>query len=110
MLALGLLVVFGLFAKLWNNQPAGKVRIRVGDKVYATLSLNQERSMEIMGALGVSQVVIAQGKVRFKQAPCGNQYCVHQGWLSHTGQAAVCLPNRVSLELLGEKRFDSLNY
>ncbi|MFM9913179.1 MAG: NusG domain II-containing protein [Methylophilaceae bacterium] len=109
-LALSLLLVSWLFTSLWSNQPAGKARIRVGDKVYATLSLNQDRKLEIIGALGISQIEIERGKVRFVASPCHNQYCVHQGWLSRAGQAAVCLPNRVSIELLGEKRFDSLNY
>ena len=63
------------------------------------------------GPLGDSRVVIAHGKARFLSAPCSNQYCVHQGWLSKVGQVAVCLPNQVSLELLGgSKPYDSLNY
>ena len=48
---------------------------------------------------------------RYTQSPCRNQYCVHQGWLSRAGQVAVCLPNQISLELLGgDKNYDSLNY
>ena len=109
-IALGIFVVAWLFFGLWSNQPAGKVRIRSGDKVFATLSLNQDRQIEIVGPLGLSQIIIAHGKVRFKESPCHNQYCVHQGWLSGAGQAAACLPNRISIELLGDKRFDSLNY
>jgi len=36
---------------------------------------------------------------------------VHQGWLSHAGQVAICLPNQISLELLAERKlYDSLSY
>ena len=108
---LGLLLVIFLFKTLWQEEHAAKLRIRQGDKVFAILSLNQNKSIDIAGPLGHTRIVISQGKVRFASSPCPNQYCVHQGWLSHAGQAAICLPNRVSLELLGgEKPFDSLNY
>jgi len=103
--------VVALFATLWHPEQAARLRIRSGDTVYATYSLDQERTLEIRGPLGVSRVHIHHGKVRFLSSPCSNQYCVHQGWLQRAGQVAVCLPNRVSLELLGgERPYDSLNY
>ena len=111
LLLAALLAVGLLFATLWHPEHAAKLRIRSGDAVYATYSLDQDRTLEIHGPLGVSRIVIRQGKVRFLSSPCSNQYCVHQGWLEHAGQVAICLPNRVSLELLGgEKAYDSLNY
>jgi hypothetical protein len=100
-----------LFTILWHSEQATKLQIRLGDKIYATYSLAQNRSIDIQGPIGITRIVIANGKARFAHSPCPNQYCVHQGWLSHQGQAAICLPNQVSLELLGgEKPFDSLNY
>lgn len=110
MLAAGIAVVALLYATLWHIEPAGKVRIRAGDNIFATLSLNQERVVEVPGPIGVSRIVIHNHQARFESSPCHNQYCVHQGWLAHAGQIAVCLPNRVSLELVGEKGYDSLNY
>ena len=73
--------------------------------------VDQERTLDIHGPLGNSRIVIQHGQVRFEHSPCTNQYCVHQGWLKRAGQVAICLPNQVSLELLGAKRaYDSLNY
>lgn len=110
-LGVAALAVAVLFATLWHPEHAARLRIRSGDSVYGSYSLNQDRTLEISGPLGVSRVVIEQGRVRFLSSPCRNQYCVHQGWLQRAGQVAVCLPNRVSLELLGgEKGYDSLNY
>jgi hypothetical protein len=109
-LVLGLGTVIWLFIALWSNEPAGKVRIRKGNEIYATLSLNQQRTLDIPGPLGMSRIVINNGKVRFEQSPCRNQYCVHQGWMQKSGQVAICLPNHVSVELLGVKSYDSLNY
>lgn len=110
-LALSLLGVGYLFHTLWSNEHATKVQIRLGDKIYATYSLNQQREIHVHGKLGDAVISIAQGKARFEKSPCHTQYCVHQGWLTHAGQAAICLPNQISLELLGEnKPYDSLNY
>lgn len=107
----GVIFVAYLFKSLWHNEQAAKLQIRLGDKIYATYSLEQKRTIDLQGPIGITRIVIADGKARFASSPCPNQYCVHQGWLSHKGQAAFCLPNQVSLELLsGEKPFDSLNY
>jgi hypothetical protein len=110
-IAISLLLVMVLFLSLWHGERAAKLRIRQGDAIYATLSMDQERTLDIHGPLGNSRIVIHQGRVRFEHSPCPNQYCVHQGWLKRAGQVAICLPNQVSLELLGgEKAYDSLNY
>ena len=107
----GILAVFLMFQQFWSFEPASKLKIRQGDKVIGTYDLNQMRELHIHGAVGDSQISIVQGKVRFKQSPCRNQYCVHQGWLSRAGQVAICIPNQISLQLIGVKSsYDSLNY
>lgn len=104
-------LVIWLFTTLWRFEPATKLQIRQGNKVFGTYSLNQTLTLNIHGPLGESIIYIKTGQARFVRSPCNNQYCVHQGWLTHAGQAAVCLPNQVSLELLGAKKaYDSLNY
>lgn len=106
-----IIVVIILFQTLWTNQPANQLQIRQGDNIIGTYDLNQTRELHIHGPLGDSHISIAQGKVRFSQSPCTNQYCVHQGWLHRAGQVAICIPNQISLQLTGEKKsYDSLNY
>lgn len=107
----GIILVIFLFANLWSFAPATKLLIRQGDKIIGTYSLNQIRTLSLQGPLGNSIISIQNGKVRFVSSPCNNQYCVHQGWIKKVGQAAICLPNQVSLELLGNKKnYDTLNY
>lgn len=110
-ITLSLMLVIMLFKTLWHSEHAAKLQIRQGNTIYATLSLDQERTLDVHGPLGDSRIVVHHGQVRFERSPCTNQYCVHQGWLSRAGQVAICLPNQVSLELLGSKKpYDSLNY
>ncbi len=108
---ISLLAILFLFKTLWVNAPASKLQIRQGSQIIGTYDINQTKELHIHGPIGESQISIADGKVRFKQSPCTNQYCVHQGWLKKAGQVAICLPNQLSLQLLGEdKPYDSLNY
>ena len=96
---------------LWVHEPASQLKIRLADKVVGTYDLNQIRELHINGPKGESIIRIEQGKVRFVESPCNNKYCIHQGWLSRAGQVAICLPNQVSLQLLGASSpYDSLNY
>lgn len=104
------LVIF-MFQRFWVFEQASNLKIRQGNQIVGTFDLDQTRELHIRGPIGESIIVINQGKVRFKQSPCHNQYCVHQGWLSRAGQVAICLPNQISLQLMGAKSsYDSLNY
>lgn len=104
-------MVVYLFQNLWSQEHAAKVQIRIGDKIHATYDIHQQRNIKVHGSIGDATIHIDQGKVRFANSPCHNQYCVHQGWLTRSGQAAICLPNQISLELIGEQKpYDSLSY
>jgi hypothetical protein len=105
-----ILIVF-LFQTLWTNEAAAKLQIRLGNTIYGTYSLQQNKTLHIHGNIGIATIEIKDGSVRFRESPCNTQYCVHQGWLNKAGQAAICLPNQLSLELVGvKKNYDSLSY
>jgi hypothetical protein len=108
---LSIIGIIWLFANFWQQTPANRLQIMQGNTVVGTYSLNQTRDIHVHGAKGESVIQIADGRARFMKSPCTNQYCVHQGWLNRAGQAAVCLPNEVIVQLLGaQKPFDSLSY
>jgi hypothetical protein len=107
-----LILIYFLFQTFWQFEAASLLKVRQGNHVVGTFDLNQDKIIHLHGAIGESIIRIQYGKVRFKQSPCNNQYCVHQGWLSHAGQVAICLPNQISLQLIGKHQqpYDSLNY
>ena len=110
-LAAGAVLVVWLFGALWGGGAANKVIIRAGGKLFAEASLNRNRIFTVPGPLGVSIVTIRDHRVRVARDPGPRQYCVKQGWLSRAGEAAICLPNQVTVTLAGAKRlYDSLNY
>ena len=108
---LAMVFVGFLFAEMGHAGRAQKVLIRKGGEIFAEVSLFRDRKIDVPGPLGVCRVVISGGAARVAKDPGSRQYCVRQGWLRNAGDAAICLPNQVSVELLGgNKRYDSLNY
>lgn len=111
-LALAMLLVGGLLAHGWSAPAGAQVRIYVAGEVYGEYPLDTARTLSITGRRGASIIEIAHGAVHFAASPCTGKFCVRSGWLHDSGAAAACLPNRVSLEILGhgQPRFDSINF
>jgi hypothetical protein len=100
-----------LVVGLWLRQAdslEGRVVIRLDGKVFQEASLRLNRVIEVAGPLGVSRIEIRTGRVRIAADPSPRQLCVRQGWIP-PGGAAVCLPNRVSVENAAAG-YDTLNY
>lgn len=106
LLAGGLALVAGL--ALHAPAVADRVLIKQAGRTFAEASLRLNRIIAVPGPLGTTEVEIRDGRVRVKADPSPRQLCVNQGWLK-AGEAAICLPNRVSVEL-GKAAYDSLNY
>ena len=101
-----------LYTHLWfGDEPAGLVHIRNGSNAPLIETLHPDRTLRITGALGESIIEVSNGRIRFASSPCTTQACVHSGWLTYAGEFAACLPNRISLTLVGkEPRYDAINF
>ncbi len=99
-------------AKLLWDLPQGKyLEIYKNNKILGTYSLNQEITKEINGKKGQTKIIINKGKARFSLSPCPKKYCIHQGWINKANQTIVCIPNQISISIVGTKReYDSTNY
>ena len=110
-LLLGSLLVVLLSVKLWNGELAEKALIRSGGKIFCIVPLSRDQEISVPGPLGISVIRIERRKVRIASDPSPRQYCVRQGWLQQAGEIALCLPNQISVELVGNKKpYDSLSY
>ena len=99
------------FPMLWSGGPAERAVVRSAGRVVAEIPLGRDRILTVPGPLGASVVAVHGGRARIESDPSPRQYCVRQGWLDRAGDIAVCLPNQVSLELVGRARaYDSLSY
>lgn len=104
-------LVCALVVHAWLSPAGERAVVRSGGKVFAELNLARDGLLQVPGPLGTTLVEIARHRVRIARDPSPRQLCVRQGWLSQAGQAALCLPNQVSVEITGANRaYDSLNY
>ena len=105
----GLVVALTVFA--WGGDRGDTVVIRAGGQVVKTAALTHIQSFSINGPLGTTQIKVEPGRARVVTDPSPRQLCVKQGWLTLSGQAALCLPNQVSLEIRGRtSAYDTLGY
>ncbi len=111
LLLLVALALPALYLHYWQNGAAQQARILADEDLEQIVPLFPDRELEISGRLGTSVLEVQSGRIRFAESPCRNRACIHQGWLDTAGQTAACLPNRVSVQLLGsDPRFDAINF
>lgn len=53
---------------------------------------------------------VEPGRICFTQSDCPDGLCVKSGWLSRPGETAVCLPERITIRVIGEGDMDEVAY
>lgn len=102
-----------LYLQFWGPTHRGtEVDIVVGNQAKQRYSLLRNQTLTINGKLGDSIIHIKNGKAAFIESPCSNKQCIHSGWLDRNGDTTACLPNRITLSVVGDgiARFDSVNF
>jgi hypothetical protein len=104
-------VVAALAVHGWRGDAGDTAVIRAGGHVVETAALTHAQRFRVDGPLGTTLIEIAPGRARVAADPSPRQLCVKQGWLTLAGQAALCLPNQVSVEIRGRSpAYDTLGY
>lgn len=111
-LVLGLVAVAVLITRFWLGERQGeRLLIRQGGAVFLNAPLTHDLSADVSGPLGMTHIELVGRRARVLRDPGPRQLCVRQGWISRAGEAAICLPNQVSIEITGAStQYDSLNY
>jgi len=110
-LILGGALVAGLGANFWRGQAGDTLIVRAHGRIHDQASLRHAATISVPGPLGITLIEIQPGRARVARDPSPRQLCVRQGWLTHAGESALCLPNQVSVEIQGATRLhDSVAY
>lgn len=56
-------------------------------------TVEEPRIIELPGEFNET-VLIEKGRIRFEHADCPDKLCIKSGWLSESGDIAICLPNK----------------
>ena len=99
----GIGLVIGLAAGIYST---GRIEsVTIVSHAHAPLSLPawQQARIDIEGPLGTTTVEIDHGRARIVASPCNQKICINRGWLATAGMTVACLPNRVSVTLVGKR-------
>ena len=107
---MGLLVILAVtiaLLLLTGKQGSGKyLQIWQNGELLEEIQLDgspEERFLELNGKYH-NTIVITGSSAGFVDSDCPNQDCVHKGMISQVGESAVCLPNRVVLEITDKEK------
>ena len=112
LLALAIISLGVLYAVYWGQSSYGnQASIAIAGKHWSSINLYQDRIIDVEGQLGISQLEVKDGKIRFISSPCDTKQCIHQGWIQQSGEIVACVPNTISVRILGpDPRFDTMNF
>ncbi|HSJ48908.1 MAG TPA: NusG domain II-containing protein [Gammaproteobacteria bacterium] len=100
-----------LYHQFWSSAPGQQLAILTAEGPPRILPLFPNQEIRIAGALGDSVIRIEQGRARFIASACSNKVCIQRGWIDASGETSACLPNRVSIQVLGrDARYDAVNF
>ena len=94
-----LICAISISALLIFRKEGKSVLIEVDGKIVAVYSLSKSGEYTLNG--GSNILIIKDGAAYIKEADCPDKTCVRRGKISHSGESAVCLPNRVSVRVTG---------
>ena len=112
---IGVIILLALL--LWTitrfsstDSSRGYAQVYLDGLPYAELSLASDELLTITQDDGkINQIEVSAGRIRMRSANCPDHTCVACGWLDPADRHLlpddrwiVCLPNRVSIELIGD--------
>jgi hypothetical protein len=112
-MALSLFLAAGLFYLFTARRAEGGryAEIRVNGRVDAVAALSAD-GLYTPAGLPAVRIAVRNGAVGFVASDCPDKTCIRAGFLSMPGQTAVCLPNRVAVQVpaRGEETPDTTVY
>lgn len=83
--------------------------VRLEGQIVHKLSLAQDQEITVIGPAGETTIQVQGGRVRVLRSPGAQEICMRQGWIHQPGQALICLPNRVTIEIPGDSGIDAIS-
>lgn len=110
-IAFAVVLVAVLGSRIYTNAVPRMLRITDSGHEHTDYPAWQARRITVRGPLGETVIEIDDGRARVLASPCTQKLCVRSGWLDAAGEATACVPNRVSIVLLGDDlRYDAMNF
>ncbi len=83
--------------------------VRLDGQIVHQLSLAKDQEVTVVGPAGETVIQVQGGRVRVLRSPGAQEICVRQGWIHKPGEALICLPNHVTIEIPGDSGIDAIS-
>jgi hypothetical protein len=91
-------------------QASGRwVIVRLDGQIVHQLSLAKDQEVTVVGPAGETVIQVQGGRVRVLRSPGAQEICMRQGWIHKPGEALICLPNHVTIEIPGDSGIDAIS-
>ncbi len=100
-------VIYVSFMCSFWSQKAENVSIYVDGNEFATYSVSEiteTKLVEIKSEYGKNTLELTSKGARMLEASCPDKIDVQSGLISKPGQMLVCIPNRVTVRILGNNK------
>jgi hypothetical protein len=83
--------------------------VRLDGQIVHQLSLAKDQEVTVVGPVGETVIQVQGGRVRVLRSPGAQEICMRQGWIHKPGEALICLPNHVTIEIPGDSGIDAIS-
>ncbi len=101
-LAASLIAIALVFIVIRNasRTDGGMVEVKYNGESFGVYSLSEDREIDIDGKCTLS---VSDGCAKMTYADCSAHICTAHAPIRYGGEAIVCLPNRVSVRVIGDE-------
>ena len=103
------IIIFALLILVFQNsgEDAKSAQIYLDSKLISTVSLTENKTFSLEELEGYV-FEVKDGAIRVAHSTCKNKVCVNTGYISKSGQTAVCLPQKLAVKTVTTDGFDAV--
>ena len=99
--AVVVVLILLLFSRTFGLNGGERYIVITGVDFQEEYDPGEDRVVEVEGPLGTTRVIISDGEAWVEESPCRDKVCIRMGKVSRPGEEAICLPNRVVVQMRG---------
>lgn len=106
-IAVALILLFSLgfwgFWMFFHKTEQQQIEIYSDNQLIRTIPLPSEDEMILIPDKKVS-LELKNNEIRFSETDCPDKTCQKAGFISQSGEATICLPNRIVVKIAGAQK------
>lgn len=99
-----LMAVISIALFYLNKEEGEYVEVIVNKEIKDIFPLDENKQYTILDGKNINKIKIEDGKVWVTDASCPDKLCVKQGKIDKDGQSVICLPNKVVIKIVSDKK------